>query len=155
MILVILVWLPNLIEQEVAVEVDERVVSVEALFSMNRRTPILAELADGMDHQNAGFPIHLKHLDERLGQFIAITEQDRMLETEARVGRHLAWLFHPVLSPRTGPTIEITQEELALLAGVSRPVAARALQSLAEEGLITIEHASVTIHDFEALSRHL
>ncbi len=97
----------------------------------------------------------VRQLNERLGQFIAITEQDRMLEPEARVGRHLAWLFHPILSPRTGPTIEITQEELALLAGVSRPVAARALQSLAEEGLITIEHASVTIHDFEALSRHL
>lgn len=60
----------------------------------------------------------VRQLNERLAQFIAVTEYDRLL-FEARVARHLSWLCNPILNPHVSGRIEITQEELALLAGVA------------------------------------
>ncbi|WP_156434649.1 hypothetical protein [Bradyrhizobium lablabi] len=42
----------------------------------------------------------------------------------------MAWLFNPILYPSTRVLIEITHEELALLAGLSRQVANKALASI-------------------------
>lgn len=94
----------------------------------------------------------VRQLNERLGQFIAVTESDRSLAPEARVGRHLSWLCNPILSPHAQGKIEITQEELALLAGVSRPVVGRALRALQAAGLITLGHSEVRVHDVEKLA---
>jgi hypothetical protein len=41
----------------------------------------------------------LMQLNERLGQFIAMVEYERLLEPDARVARSLAALFNPVLYP--------------------------------------------------------
>jgi CRP-like cAMP-binding protein len=96
----------------------------------------------------------VRQLNERMGQFIATIEQDRILDPKARVARNLSWLFNPVLYPGTGGHIEITQEELGLLAGVSRPVANRSLQALEEEGLIRIEHERITVLDLGRLATY-
>ncbi|KRR27739.1 hypothetical protein CQ14_29330 [Bradyrhizobium lablabi] len=71
-----------------------------------------------------------QQLNERMGQFIAAMESDRLHDPAARVARHLAWLFNPILYPSTRVLIEITHEELALLAGLSRQVANKALASI-------------------------
>lgn len=94
----------------------------------------------------------VRQLNERMGQFIATIEQDRILDPKARVARNLSWLFNPVLYPGTGGHIEITQEELGLLAGVSRPVANRSLQALEDEGLIRVEHERITVLDLSRLA---
>lgn len=96
----------------------------------------------------------VRQLNERMGQFIATIEHDRILDPKARVARNLSWLFNPVLYPGTGGYIEITQEELALLAGISRQVANRSLQALEEEGLLKVEHGRITVIALEKLANY-
>ncbi|BCH22951.1 transcriptional regulator [Mesorhizobium sp. L-8-10] len=96
----------------------------------------------------------VRQLNERMGQFIATIEYDRILDPKARVARNLSWLFNPVLYPGAGGHIEITQEELGLLAGVSRQVANRSLQALEEEGLLKVEHERITVLDLDRLSKY-
>lgn len=92
--------------------------------------------------------------NERMGQFIAAIEHDRLLDPTARVARNIAWLFNPVLYPSVGAHIEITQEELALLAGVSRQVASRGLKTLEDEALLRVERGGLTVLDVERLSTY-
>jgi CRP-like cAMP-binding protein len=96
----------------------------------------------------------VRQLNERMGQFIATIEYDRILSPKARVARNLSWFFNPVLYPGTGSSIEISQEELGLLAAVSRPVVNRSLKALEEEGLLRAEHGRITVTEVEALSRY-
>jgi CRP/FNR family transcriptional regulator, cyclic AMP receptor protein len=72
----------------------------------------------------------VRQLNERLGQFIAFVEYDRTLEAAERVARTIAWLFNPVLFPGGKNHLEITQEELGLLTGISRQATNKALQVL-------------------------
>ncbi|MVA95901.1 cyclic nucleotide-binding domain-containing protein [Nitratireductor sp. CAU 1489] len=96
----------------------------------------------------------VRQLNERMGQFIATIEYDRILSPRARVARNLSWFFNPVLYPTGKSDIEISQEELGLLAGVSRAVANRALQDLEEEGLLQCEHGRIKVIKLERLKRY-
>jgi CRP/FNR family cyclic AMP-dependent transcriptional regulator len=96
----------------------------------------------------------VRQLNERLGQFVAITEHDRSFDAKARVARNLSWLCNPVLSPQVGGILEITQEEVGLLAGVSRQVANRCLKELAEEGLIDLEPSFIRPLALDQLSNY-
>ena len=99
-----------------------------------------------------GFNRYLvRALNERMGQFIATIEYDRILGPKARVARNLSWFFNRVLYPRAGDAVEISQEELGLLAGVSRQVVNRSLQELEEEGLLKVEHGRIVALDIPAL----
>jgi CRP-like cAMP-binding protein len=96
----------------------------------------------------------VRQLNERMGQFIATIEHDRILDAKARVARNLSWLFNPVLYRGTGSQIEITQEELGLLAGVSRAVVNRSLAELESENLIRTEHGRISVLDLAALKTY-
>ena len=96
----------------------------------------------------------VRQFNERLGQFIALVEHDRMLDGVARIARVVAWLFNPVLNPNIGPSLDISQEELGLIAGVSRQVANRALQILEAEGLLRLQPAALKPLDLKALARY-
>ncbi len=96
----------------------------------------------------------VRQLNERVGQFIATIEHDRILSPRARVARHLSWFFNPVLYPEVKAEIEISQEELGLLAGVSRAVANRSLQELEQEGLLATDHGHIRVIDLEGLRRY-
>ena len=89
----------------------------------------------------------VRQINERMGQFIATIEYDRILDPKARVARNLSWFFNPVLYPDMRSHIEITQEELALLAGVSRQVVNKSLQALELEGLLRVEHGGIDVLD--------
>ncbi|TWG53955.1 Crp/Fnr family transcriptional regulator [Aminobacter sp. J44] len=93
----------------------------------------------------------VRQLNERMGQFIATIEYDRILGPKARVARNLSWFFNKVLYPNAGPAIEISQDELGLLVGVSRQVVNRSLQELEEEGLVKLEHGRITPLNIQAL----
>jgi CRP-like cAMP-binding protein len=96
----------------------------------------------------------VRQLNERMGQFIATIEHDRILDAKARVARNLSWLFNPVLYPGAGSRIEITQEELGLLAGVSRAVVNRSLAELEDEKLIRTEHGRISVLNLAALKTY-
>lgn len=102
-----------------------------------------------------GFSRYLvRALNERMGQFLATIEHDRTLAPRARVARNLSWFFNRVLYPKAGPSIEISQEELSLLVGVSRQVVNRSLQELEEEGLLKVEHGRIIPLDIPKLIRY-
>lgn len=90
-------------------------------------------------------------LNERLGQFIAAREIDRMSDADARVARSLAALFHPVLYPGVGTLLRITQQELGYLVGLSRQRVNEALQALQSKGCIRIEYGGVRVTDIDGL----
>jgi CRP-like cAMP-binding protein len=97
----------------------------------------------------------MNQLNERLGQFIAAREIDRLDDPDTRVARNLAALFHPVLYPGVGTLLRITQQELGYLVGLSRQRVNEALRSLQAEGLIAIEYGGVRVLDLPALRRHV
>ena len=82
----------------------------------------------------------VRQFNERLGQFIALVEYDRMLDAPGRLARSIAWLFNPVLYRDLGMHLDISQEELGLLSGMSRQVANESLKLLESKGLLRIEH---------------
>ncbi|MBS0447276.1 MAG: Crp/Fnr family transcriptional regulator [Proteobacteria bacterium] len=95
-----------------------------------------------------------QQLNERLGQFIAAREIDRMTDPDARVARSLASLFHPVLYPGVGSLLRITQQELGYLVGLSRQRVNQALAALQQAGLIRIEYGGLRVLDLDGLRRH-
>ena len=104
---------------------------------------------------SAAFNRFLVHqFNERLAQFIGLAEYDRMLGATGRLARNLAWLFNPILYPSQERTLAISQEELGLLAGISRQMANQSLAKLAELGLVEVGHNEVTILDLEGLARY-
>jgi CRP/FNR family cyclic AMP-dependent transcriptional regulator len=93
----------------------------------------------------------VRQFNERLGQFIALVEYDRSLNATARLARSIAWLFNPVLYPDGGRHLEISQEEIGLLSGLSRPVTNKSLQVLETKGLLLVERNGLTVLNLERL----
>ena len=93
----------------------------------------------------------LQQLNERLGQFMAAREIDRLSDPDARVARSLAALFHPILYPGVGSLLRITQQELGYLVGLSRQRVNEALRRLDENGAIRVEYGGVRVLDLERL----
>ncbi|MBL8325837.1 MAG: Crp/Fnr family transcriptional regulator [Rubrivivax sp.] len=96
----------------------------------------------------------MMQLNERLGQFIAAREIDRLTDPDARVARSLAALFNPVLYPGVGHLLRITQQELGYLVGLSRQRVNEALQALQTAAVIRVEYGGVRVLDLEALRRY-
>lgn len=93
----------------------------------------------------------LMQLNERLGQFIGVIENERLLEPDARVARSLATLFNPVLYPSLGMDVQLSQEEIGYLSGVSRQRVNQALQVLEKAGLLTVDYGRIRILDLQGL----
>jgi CRP-like cAMP-binding protein len=90
-------------------------------------------------------------LNERLGQFMALLEYGRTLDATARLARCIASMFNPILYPDLTRYLEITQEELGAISGISRQNANRSLKTLEKEGLLRLEYGGVTILDLDRL----
>jgi len=104
-----------------------------------------------LDHSIGFNRFVMNQLNERLGQFIAAREIDRMHNPDLRVARSLAALFNPVLFPGVGDVLRITQQELAYLVGLSRQRVNEALTALEVQGTIRVEYGGLRILDLEAL----
>jgi CRP/FNR family cyclic AMP-dependent transcriptional regulator len=96
----------------------------------------------------------LNQLNERVGQFIAARETDRLNDPDTRVARNLAALFHPVLYPGVGQMLRITQLELGYLVGLSRQRVNEALKALQAQGFIQIEYGGLRVLDLQGLRRY-
>jgi CRP/FNR family cyclic AMP-dependent transcriptional regulator len=106
-----------------------------------------------LDHSIAFNRVVMHQLNERLGQFIAAREIDRLNNPDLRVARNLGALFHPLLYPNVGEVLRITQQELAYLVGLSRQRVNEALRTLQDRGWIRIEYGGLRVLDLQAL-RH-
>lgn len=104
-----------------------------------------------LDHSIGFNRFVMNQLNERLGQFIAAREIDRMNNPDVRVARSLAALFNPVLFPGVGDVLRITQQELAYLVGLSRQRVNEALASLEAQRTIRVEYGGLRILDLQAL----
>lgn len=104
-----------------------------------------------LDHSIGFNRFVMSQLNERLGQFIAAREIDRMNNPDLRVARSLASLFNPVLYPGVGQVLRITQQELAYLVGLSRQRVNEALATLQSQGMIRIEYGGLRILDLQGL----
>jgi CRP-like cAMP-binding protein len=104
-----------------------------------------------IDHSLGFNRFIMQQLNERLGQFIAARELDRMNNPELRLARHLAALFNPVLFSGVGEVLRITQQELAYLVGLSRQRVNEALRVLEAHQLIRVEYGGLRILDLQGL----
>jgi len=104
-----------------------------------------------LDHSIGFNRFVMNQLNERLGQFIAAREIDRLNNPDARVARSLAALFNPALYPGVGEILRITQQELAYLVGLSRQRVNEALTALQAHGMIRVEYGGLRVLDLVAL----
>ncbi|ODS90894.1 MAG: Crp/Fnr family transcriptional regulator [Comamonas sp. SCN 65-56] len=104
-----------------------------------------------LDHSIGFNRFIMDQLNERVGQFIAARETDRLHNPEARVALSLAALFNPVLYPGVGKLLRITQQELAYLVGLSRQRVNEALAQLQARGAIRVEYGGLRVLDVQAL----
>ncbi len=95
----------------------------------------------------------LSQLNERLHWFMGDFAARRLLGAEAQVARALVGLFHPWLHPGGDRHIEISQEEIANLAGLSRQRCNQALSRMKAEELVRIEYGGISILDLAGLGR--
>jgi CRP/FNR family transcriptional regulator, cyclic AMP receptor protein len=108
-----------------------------------------------LDHSIGFNRFVMNQLNERLGQFIAAREIDRLTNPDIRVARSLASLFNPVLYPGVGEVLRITQQELAYLVGLSRQRVNEALNALQARALIRVEYGGLRVLDLPALRSSL
>ncbi|MDD2546082.1 MAG: Crp/Fnr family transcriptional regulator [Burkholderiaceae bacterium] len=92
----------------------------------------------------------VQHLNMRLGQAMAIIEAGRTQSTEHRVALYLSRLFW-----RSTRRLNLTQEELGQLVGLSRQTVNQVLKALEELGIVSLDFGRVAIVDDEALSAYL
>ena len=104
-----------------------------------------------LDHSIGFNRFVMDQLNERLGQFIAAREIDRMSNPDVRVARSLAALFNPILYPGVGEILRITQQELGYLVGLSRQRVNESLASLEAQGTIRVEYGGLRVLNLEAL----
>ena len=104
-----------------------------------------------LDHSIGFNRFVMRQLNERLAQFIAAREIDRLNSPDLRVARNLAALFNPVLFPAVGEILRITQQELAYLVGLSRQRVNEALRTLERHGVIRVEYGGLRVLDLARL----
>ncbi|CAN7454699.1 Crp/Fnr family transcriptional regulator [Acidovorax sp. Leaf78] len=90
------------------------------------------------------------HLNMRLGQAMTIIEAGRTQSTEHRVTLYLSRLFW-----RSTRRLNLTQDELGQLVGLSRQTVNRVLQTLEGLGIVSLDFGKVAIVDDDALSAYL
>ncbi|HXD42602.1 MAG TPA: Crp/Fnr family transcriptional regulator [Ramlibacter sp.] len=88
----------------------------------------------------------LGHLNHRLGQMVSIIESQRTGTLEQRLALHLSRAFWHGLRK-----LNLCQEELGSLAGMSRQTANRGLKELERRGLVTLRFGRVEAVDQGAL----
>ena len=93
----------------------------------------------------------IEQLNERLAQFLSVVEAERLEVAETRVARCLAWLFNPVLYPGVGSHLELSQQEIAYLSGVSRQSVNKAVRLMEQAGLLRARYGRIEVLDLIGL----
>jgi len=92
----------------------------------------------------------VQHLNMRLGQAMTIIEAGRTQSPEHRVALYLSRLFW-----RSTRRLNLTQDELGQLVGLSRQTVDRVLRTLEGLGIVSLDFGKVAIVDDDALNAYL
>jgi CRP/FNR family transcriptional regulator, cyclic AMP receptor protein len=98
--------------------------------------------------------IVISRLNERLSQYIAMVEIDRLTDPVSRVARAIGIMYNPVLHPRMGPVLTLSQTELGELIGMSRQSISAALKQLESEDLIGTAYGGVVVRTLSSLANY-
>jgi CRP-like cAMP-binding protein len=93
----------------------------------------------------------IDHLNERTGQFLTMLEVSRVTDPAARVAGAICNLFNPVIAPNAGPLLNISQEEVGELAGLSRSTTNIALAKLKKLDMVRPEYRGLLVLDLARL----
>jgi CRP/FNR family transcriptional regulator, cyclic AMP receptor protein len=104
-----------------------------------------------LDHSIPFNRFLITQLNERLGQAFTSLESQRLLGPDGRVARCLIALFNPVLYPGLDRQLQISQEELGYLTGLSRQRVNQALHTLQDHGWVKVKYGRIEILDFDRL----
>lgn len=111
-----------------------------------------AETFEWLRRTSFPFNHYLQQLmNARMSLFIGLLEHDRLLGVESRVAHALASLLDPDLYPFASDVVKLNQDEVGLLANVSRQRANVALQTLQAAGFIALERGGLRILDIDRL----
>ena len=111
---------------------------------------------DWLRHHRPSFnEFLLAQVNERMHWFMGNFAAHGLLDTDSQVARALAGLFHPWLHPGSDTHLQVSQEEIANLSGVSRQRCNAALKRLQAAGLLEIEYGGITVTDLEGLRRQV
>jgi len=93
----------------------------------------------------------LAQVTERLHWFMGNVVVYGLLDTDSLVARALVGMVHPLLNPVGVRQFQLSQEELASLAGVSRQTCNKAMKHLRDAGLIRSEYGGFVVLDLPGL----
>jgi CRP-like cAMP-binding protein len=102
-------------------------------------------------HQPSFNEFLLTQVNERLHWFMGNATAYGLLNTDSLVARALVGLVHPLLNPSGARHLQLSQEELAGLAGVSRQTCNKAMTHLRDAGLIRTEYGGLVVLDLPGL----
>lgn len=91
----------------------------------------------------------ITHMNRRIGQAMAVIEADRLRAPNQRVALYLSRVFW-----QDRRRLTLSQEEIGHLAGLSRQTVNRALKSMEQIGLVSLDFGRVTILDESALATY-
>lgn len=95
----------------------------------------------------------LTQLNERMHWFMGSLAAQSLRDTDGQVARALVGMVHPMLNPRGERHLQLSQEELANLAAVSRQSCNSALMRLKTAGLVRIAYGAIVVLDLDGLQR--
>lgn len=93
----------------------------------------------------------LVQVNERLHWFMGNAVAHGLLDTDNLVARALVGMVHPLPNPRGERYLQLSQEELANLAAVSRQTCNKAMMHFKEAGLIRTEYGGLVVLDLPGL----
>lgn len=94
----------------------------------------------------------MKLLSERLHWFMGHSYANRATDSHARVVRAVVGLFQPA-GASSMTELRISQDEIAIIAGVSRQSCNIALRQLCDSNLLQIDYRAMRVLDSKGLSR--
>lgn len=95
----------------------------------------------------------LQQINERLHWFMDNFAAYRLGNAEQLVARALLGLVHPLLNPWGIRLLQVSQDELAALATVSRQRCNQSLATLKAAGVVEVEYGAIRIVDAQGLRR--
>jgi len=109
---------------------------------------------DWLRHHRPSFnDFLLLQVNERMHWFMGNYAAQGLLDTDSQVARALMGMVHPLLNPRGERHLQLSQEELANLAAVSRQSCNSALMRFKNAGLVRSEYGGIVVLDLPGLQR--